>query len=97
MEITQPFYMGMYAVTQEEYKRVMGNNPSYFSATGDGKAQVQGMDTSRFPVEQVPGTTPWSSAANCPKCRKKRQGASCIACRRSAMGIRLPGWDHDGV
>ena len=53
VEITQPFYMGMYAVTQEEYKRVMGNNPSYFSATGDGKAQVQGMDTSRFPVEQV--------------------------------------------
>ena len=30
VEITQPFYMGMYTVTQAEYQRVMGNNPSFF-------------------------------------------------------------------
>ncbi|MHC4982459.1 MAG: formylglycine-generating enzyme family protein [Planctomycetota bacterium] len=26
--ITEPFYMGIYEVTQEQYKQVMGNNPS---------------------------------------------------------------------
>jgi formylglycine-generating enzyme required for sulfatase activity len=31
----------------------MGNNPSHFSATGEGKASVRGMDTSKFPVESV--------------------------------------------
>jgi formylglycine-generating enzyme required for sulfatase activity len=53
VEITKPFYMGVYAVTQAEYERVMGKNPSYFSATGAGKAEVAGLDTSRFPVEYV--------------------------------------------
>ncbi len=53
VEITQPFYMGMYTVTQEEYARVMLNNPSCFTATGGGKDKVQGMDTGRFPVEYV--------------------------------------------
>ena len=28
--ITKPFYMGAYAVTQEEYERVMGGNSSWF-------------------------------------------------------------------
>jgi formylglycine-generating enzyme required for sulfatase activity len=53
VEITRPFYMGVYEVTQEEYEMVMKTNPSYFSATGGGKAKVQGMDTKRFPAEQV--------------------------------------------
>jgi len=46
VRITKPFYLGMYEVTQEEYKRVMGSNPSSFSA-------VPGQDTSRFPVETI--------------------------------------------
>ena len=53
VEITKGFYLGMYAVTQGEYEGVMGSNPSRFWARGDGKAQVNGMKTSRFPVEQV--------------------------------------------
>ena len=53
VQLTRPFYIGVYAVTQEEYQRVMGTNPSWFSATGSGKDDVRGMDTSRFPVEQV--------------------------------------------
>jgi formylglycine-generating enzyme required for sulfatase activity len=53
VEITRPFYLGVYQVTQEEYERIMGRNPSYFSATGGGKDQVKGLDTRRFPVENV--------------------------------------------
>jgi formylglycine-generating enzyme required for sulfatase activity len=53
VRITKPFYMGVYAVTQREYERIMGSNPSYFAASGGGKDKVSGLDTSRFPVEQV--------------------------------------------
>jgi uncharacterized protein (TIGR02996 family) len=53
VEITRPFYLGVFAVTQGQWLRVMGNNPSYFCATGEGKEEVAGMDTSDFPVEQV--------------------------------------------
>ena len=41
VRITKPFYMGKCEVTQEQWERVMGNNPSHF--TGDTK----------LPVEQV--------------------------------------------
>jgi len=51
--ITKPFYLGVYEVTQAEYRRVVGRNPSYFAATGRGKNKVSDMDTSRFPVETV--------------------------------------------
>lgn len=53
VEITKPFYLGVYTVTQAEYEKVMGKNPSWFSVTGGGKDTVQGLDTSRFPVENV--------------------------------------------
>jgi formylglycine-generating enzyme required for sulfatase activity len=53
VRITKPFYLGMYLVTQEEYQRVMGTNPSEFSATGKSKDRVAGQETKRFPVEMV--------------------------------------------
>jgi uncharacterized protein (TIGR02996 family) len=53
VEITRPFYLGAYPVTQEEYEKVMGKNPSWFSARGGGKGKVKGLDTRRFPVENV--------------------------------------------
>lgn len=58
VRITKPFYLGIYAVTQDEFQRVMKTNPSWFSAQGGGKDYVRGMDTKRFPVEQVS----WSAA-----------------------------------
>ena len=51
--IAQPFYLGTFEVTQGEYERLMGTNPSWFARTGDGKDKVAGQDTSRFPVEYV--------------------------------------------
>jgi formylglycine-generating enzyme required for sulfatase activity len=64
VRITKPFYLGAYEVTQEEYQRVMGNNPSEFSATGQHKDKVTGQDTKRFPVEMVS----WDDAVDF--CRK---------------------------
>jgi formylglycine-generating enzyme required for sulfatase activity len=62
--ITRPFYLGVYEVTQEQYQKVMGSNPSHFSATGLGRQAVQGLDTRSFPVEQVN----WEEA--CEFCRR---------------------------
>ena len=41
VEITQPFYLGVYPVTQAEYQAVIGTNPSHFTKNA------------RLPVEQV--------------------------------------------
>ncbi len=53
VEITRSFYLGAYEVTQEQYNKVMEWNPSFFAATGGGKEQVQGQNTSQHPVETV--------------------------------------------
>ena len=53
VKISQPFYAGVYEVTQGEYAEVMGTNPSYFSSSGGGSDKVVGMNTTRFPVETV--------------------------------------------
>jgi serine/threonine protein kinase len=53
VEITHSLYVGVYEVTQEQYERVIGKNPSFFSPTGDGKDQVRGLDTWQYPVEMV--------------------------------------------
>jgi formylglycine-generating enzyme required for sulfatase activity len=51
--ITQPFYLGVHEVTQQEYQQLMATNPSWFSAKGEGRDQVATQDASRFPVESV--------------------------------------------
>lgn len=51
--LTQPIYLGIHEVTQAQYVRVMGNNPSYYAPMGSGKDAVAGMDTSSHPVDQV--------------------------------------------
>ncbi len=47
------FWLGKYEVTQKEYQRIVGTNPSYFSVEGEGSKEVSGKDTNRFPVDQV--------------------------------------------
>lgn len=39
VQISQPFYLGKYEVTQAQWQEVMGNNPSYF--TGDPNRPVE--------------------------------------------------------
>jgi len=40
VEITKPFYFGVYEVTQEQYERVMGDNPSNFKGLNHPVEQV---------------------------------------------------------
>ena len=52
----QDFYLGKYEVTQEEWEKVTGENPSNFSRNGGCKDAVKGIkgeDLKRFPVEWV--------------------------------------------
>lgn len=54
--IAADFYLGKYEVTQEEWHKVMGANPSHFQRDGGGKEAVKDIaddDLKRFPVEQV--------------------------------------------
>ena len=48
-----PFFLGIYEVTQAQYKAVTGSNPSFFSSTGGGTEMVGGQPTDDYPVERV--------------------------------------------
>jgi uncharacterized protein (TIGR02996 family) len=51
--ITRPHLLGIYPVTQAEYRKVMGKDPSHFSSRGGGREQVKHLKTAMFPVELV--------------------------------------------
>ena len=53
VEISRPFYLAKYPVTQEQYLVILGKNPSCFQAGKGGADKVKGMDTKQFPVENV--------------------------------------------
>ena len=57
--LTQPIYLGVNEVTQAEYEKVMGVNPSHFAPMGMGKEAVAGLETAEHPVE----TVGWNDAA----------------------------------
>lgn len=91
--VTQPFYLGVYEVTQEAYSRVMGNNPAHFTATGPGRAFVTGKDTSKHPVERVS----WNDAVDfCTKLSANEKLQPCysrvgdVVTLRTGNGYRLP-------
>jgi formylglycine-generating enzyme required for sulfatase activity len=55
-ETKADYEIAVYTVTQEQWKKLMSNNPSYFSRTGDGKEAVKDVkdeDLKQFPVENV--------------------------------------------
>jgi serine/threonine protein kinase/formylglycine-generating enzyme required for sulfatase activity len=53
VEITQPFRLGKYEVTQEQYQLVMGVNPSKFAPSGRSRERVKGVSTASHPVDSV--------------------------------------------
>lgn len=53
VKITRSFYLGKFEVTQDEYRKVTGENPSEFSPTGEYREQVRELKTGRLPVEMV--------------------------------------------
>ncbi|MDB5339975.1 MAG: hypothetical protein JWN70_5594, partial [Planctomycetaceae bacterium] len=59
--LTQPFFLGVYEVSQAEYEKVMGRdrNLSWFAPLGTGKDHVAGMDVTKHPVEMAS----WNDAA----------------------------------
>ncbi|MGO8746695.1 MAG: SUMF1/EgtB/PvdO family nonheme iron enzyme [Thermoguttaceae bacterium] len=59
VRITKDFCIGVLEVTQGQYERVMGVNPSWHSPGGGGKAEIVDQDFRQFPVEQVS----WTDAA----------------------------------
>src|SRR4051812_8249009 len=88
VKITRPFYLGKYEVTQQQYTLLTGeDNPSYFSSTGGGKEQVGGLDTSRFPVEQLS----WRDATSyCATLNREHLAAVPGALRRAGYKFGLP-------
>jgi formylglycine-generating enzyme required for sulfatase activity len=59
VEITRHFFLGAYLVTQTQYAKVAGGNPSHFCGTGLRRESVKGLITADFPVEYVS----WEEAA----------------------------------
>jgi formylglycine-generating enzyme required for sulfatase activity len=103
VRISKPFYLGVCEITQQEFTTIIGRNPSEFSATGSMKEMIQGRDTDRFPVENVP----WNDAIEfCNKLSEKeslkpfyritgirRNRGSIAACTvtvEGGRGYRLP-------
>jgi formylglycine-generating enzyme required for sulfatase activity len=46
--ISRPFYMGIYEVTQEQYRAVIGSSPSHFSGSQNPVEQVSWNDATEF-------------------------------------------------
>src|SRR5262249_34186973 len=56
VEVAADFYLGKYEVREEEWEKVMGENPSEFARNGAGRDAVKDIrdaDLKRFPVEAV--------------------------------------------
>jgi sulfatase modifying factor 1 len=70
VRLTRPFLLGVNEVTQEQYRKVMKASPSWFASTGGGKARVEGLDTTSFPVESVT----WYDAIEFCNCLSKLDG-----------------------
>ena len=69
--LTKGFYMGVYTVTQEQWREVMGNNPSFFKGEKN------------LPVEQVS----WDDCQEfIKKLREKARTRSRTACRQRRNG-----------
>jgi formylglycine-generating enzyme required for sulfatase activity len=102
VRITQPFYLGIYPVTQAEYQRMMGKNPSRFQ----GWKGILGLFASppepRRPVEQVW----WESAVEFCRRLSEQEGVTYrlpteaeweYACRAGSVGRWCFGDDESSL
>jgi formylglycine-generating enzyme required for sulfatase activity len=70
VKIPKDFYLGVYEVTQEEYRSLLPAI-AFFSHEGDGKDQVVDiLDTGRFPMESIS----WLEAKNFCRLLTKQEG-----------------------
>jgi len=56
VDMPHDFFLGIYEVTQEEWQKVTGQNPSWFSRKGGGRVSVLGIpdaELKQFPVESI--------------------------------------------
>ena len=61
-QITRPFYMGVFEVTQRQYELVMGENPSWFK--DDGRKPVERVSYDRIRGDKLGRTWPMSKAVD---------------------------------
>ena len=83
VRITKPFYLGKYLVTQEQWEAVMGNNPSHFKGPKNPVEQVSWDDCQQFLVKL--------------NAKVGTRGREVPVADRGAVGICLPGGEHDAV
>jgi formylglycine-generating enzyme required for sulfatase activity len=72
--LNQPIHIGVHEVTQGQYEKIMGKNPSHYSKKGKGKSSVAGEDTTNYPVEIV---TWYDAVEFCNKLSQKEKRKPC--------------------
>ncbi len=91
VRITRPFYLGVYEVTQAQYRAVMGINASKFSANGGGNNLVAGQSTERHPVENVS----WLDAVKFCNTLSEIEGWKPFY-EIDGENVRVPDWNRPG-
>ena len=82
--ITQPFYLGKYEVTQEQWEAVMGNNPEPVQGAEESRGAGSVGTTARYFFDKL-------------NAKAGGQGRQVRIADRGAVGICLPGGEHGEV
>ena len=91
VRISRPFYLGVYEVTQAQYRAVTNRNPSWFSPTGGGKDLLAGPSSDQYPVENVS----WLEAIAFCNTLSQREGLKPFY-QMSGSEVTVPDWGGTG-